>query len=143
MAFAATGRRGLAARCAQRDQLPAGPNRRSRDGRSSRRTPTPHRHRPAHVRPGQPAPWPSATYRPEPPREPAPAGGGPFAVIDVRTFSPADFEKYDNFREILEEGATRREWSFIAESNGDELARAGFLSQDPPADAPIEIYLFG
>jgi len=64
-------------------------------------------------------------------------------VIDVRTFSPADFEKYDNFREILEEGATRREWSFIAESNGEELARAGFLSQDPPADAPIEIYLFG
>lgn len=64
-------------------------------------------------------------------------------MIDVRTFSPADFEKYDNFREILEEGSTRREWSFIAESGGEELARAGFLSQIPPADAPVEIYLFG
>src|SRR5262249_11980633 len=36
-----------------------------------------------------------------------------------------------------------REWSYIAESDGEELARAGFLSQEPPADAPVEIYLFG
>jgi ribosomal protein S18 acetylase RimI-like enzyme len=64
-------------------------------------------------------------------------------VIDVRTFTPGDFDAYEGFREILDEGATRPEWCFVAESNGEELARAGFLSQDPPADAPIEIYLFG
>jgi ribosomal protein S18 acetylase RimI-like enzyme len=64
-------------------------------------------------------------------------------VIDVRTFTPADFERYENFGDILEEGATRPEWAFIAESGGEELARAGFVSQEPPAGAPIEVYLFG
>jgi ribosomal protein S18 acetylase RimI-like enzyme len=64
-------------------------------------------------------------------------------MIDIRNFTPADFEQYEGFREILEEGSTRPEWSFIAESDGEVLARAGFLSQEPPADAPVEIYLFG
>ena len=64
-------------------------------------------------------------------------------MIDVRTFTPADFDRYENFGQILEEGATRPEWAFIAESGGEELARAGFVSQEPPADAPVEVYLFG
>jgi ribosomal protein S18 acetylase RimI-like enzyme len=64
-------------------------------------------------------------------------------MIDVRTFTPADFDEYEGFRDVLEEGSTRPEWSFIAESDGEVLARAGFLSQEPPADAPVEIYLFG
>jgi len=64
-------------------------------------------------------------------------------MIDVRTFTPSDFDEHEGFREVLEEGSTRPEWSFIAESGGELLARAGFLSQDPPADAPVEIYLFG
>ena len=64
-------------------------------------------------------------------------------MIVVRTFRPADFAAHDAFREMLEEGATRPEWCFIAESAGAPLARAGFLSQDPPDDAPVEVYLFG
>jgi ribosomal protein S18 acetylase RimI-like enzyme len=64
-------------------------------------------------------------------------------LIEVRTFTPADFAAQGVFGETLEEGATRPEWCFIAESDGEEVARAGFLSQEPPADAPIEIYLFG
>lgn len=64
-------------------------------------------------------------------------------MTDIRTFTPADFDAHDNFSELLDQGATRPEWCFVAGVGGEDVARVGFLGEAPPADAPMEIYLFG
>ncbi|CAN5583348.1 hypothetical protein BH23CHL6_BH23CHL6_00410 [soil metagenome] len=46
-------------------------------------------------------------------------------------------------RSMLEDGTTRPEWCFLALIDGRPIARACFALDEPPAAAPIEMYLFG
>ncbi len=64
-------------------------------------------------------------------------------MIEVRRFSPADFERFPDFAHVLDEDSTRPDWCFLATVDGEVAARAGVLGAEPPGDAPMEMYVFG
>lgn len=49
----------------------------------------------------------------------------------------------DQVRDMLDEGTTRPEWVFMALAQGEPIARVGYSVDEPPANAPTEMYLFG
>ncbi len=46
-------------------------------------------------------------------------------------------------RSMLEEGTTRLDLCFVARVDGDPVTRVAFGLDEPPANAPMEMYLFG
>lgn len=49
----------------------------------------------------------------------------------------------DQVRSMLEEGTTRLDWAYVALVDGEPVARVAFALDEPPANAPLEMYLFG
>jgi ribosomal protein S18 acetylase RimI-like enzyme len=76
-------------------------------------------------------------------------------MIEVRTISPGEIDQFaavgvddaaafaGQLRSMLDARATRLDWCFVALLDGEPVARACFAADEPPAQAPTEMYLFG
>lgn len=49
----------------------------------------------------------------------------------------------EQVRSMLAEGTTKPEWLFVAVADGQRVARAAYYVDEPPSNAPMEMYLFG
>lgn len=76
-------------------------------------------------------------------------------MIEVRTVADGELDAVSRVpaddggkfagqvRAMLEEGTTKLDWCFVASADGEPVARVGFALDEPPANAPMELYLFG